>query len=323
MIKDSLGRTFKKLRVSITQECNFACTYCVTSNHDQPLKTLLNTGTSNSKTLSVNDLSCLIERIHRLVNLKTVRITGGEPLINPDAVQLVENIKRIGIYDIRLTTNGFLLPQYIQPLERAGLKSVNISIDAITENTFKRMTLRNGLKQVIKGIDMAIDSSLDVKLNSVIMKGMNDNEIFNLLDFAKSRGIIIRFLELMPMGPMQKQINKWFYSEQEILQNIQKNFRIEPVERQQSSTANYWRLDNGQLFGIIANESTPFCADCNRLRLDNQGNIYGCLSTLKGINIQELSNSEKLVEEALGKAILHKQPLRFEGNHQSMKSIGG
>jgi cyclic pyranopterin phosphate synthase len=154
------------------------------------------------------------------------------------------------------------------------------------------------------------------------MKNRNNQEIIPLLKFANSKGLIIRFLELMKMGPLHHTVHEWLYTQDDILQTIQKQHHTVPIPRKDGSTANYWQLDNGQVFGIIANESAPFCSDCNRLRLDTSGKIYGCISNNNGIEVANLESPMQLTL-ALQKAMDQKQLQRFSGTELSMQAIGG
>lgn len=318
MVTDSYGRKFTKLRVSLTSQCNFSCLYCTGVDHEQKPENAASEHLSGAS----EKLIATIQKLHQHSHFESIRLTGGEPLLNPDVVMIVEAISKMGIDDIRLTTNGFLLPKFSHQLAKAGLKSVNVSLDAITPEVFVVMARRNGVQQVIKGIDKALEAGLKVKLNAVIMKNRNDKEIMPLLQFANNKGLIIRFLELMKMGPLHHTVHQWLMTQDDILQVIQKQHNTTPIPRKDGSTANYWQLDNGQVFGIIANESAPFCSDCNRLRLDASGKIYGCISNNNGIEVATIK-SPLQITEALQKAMSQKQLLKFSGTELSMQAIGG
>lgn len=318
MVTDSYSRKFKKLRVSLTSQCNFSCLYCTGVHHEQKPESMASEHLSGAS----ERLIATIQKLHQQSHFESIRLTGGEPLLNPDVIMIVESISKMGIDDIRLTTNGFLLPQFSHQLAKAGLKSVNVSLDAISPEVFAVMARRNGVQQVIKGIDKALEAGLSVKLNAVIMKNRNDKEIMPLLNFANNKGLIIRFLELMKMGPLHHTVHQWQFTQLEILQTIQKQHNTIPIPRKDGSTANYWQLENGQVFGIIANESAPFCSDCNRLRLDASGKIYGCISNNNGIEVANLK-SPLQITAALQKAMNQKQLLKFSGTELSMQAIGG
>lgn len=323
MIADHLNRTFKKLRISLTHECNYACIYCSANNPNTvtaPQNILTNIQLP-PKPLKTEYLLEITEQLHNQLNLNSVRLTGGEPMLHPRINYIVERVKYLGITNIGMTTNGHLFFKKANELKKAGLTSVNISLDALTPQTFKAMSRNSGLNNVLESIQTAIDLNLEVKLNSVIVAGKNEHEILPLLEFAIQKGIVIRFLELMSMGPLHKNKDSLFFSEKDILNSIKQKYVFTRMVRDNSATANYWAIDGRKTFGIIANDSSPFCSDCNRLRLDPYGNIYGCLSSLIPIQVSGLSETN--LSKALQSALTHKQLSHFEGNTRTMQSIGG
>jgi len=330
MIKDKYGRMFRTLRVSLLNHCNMGCVYCVTDEDElrehnggggqQALSP--HQVSSRQQALSSADLLTIIDRLQGQLGLDTVRLTGGEPLLYPGLVELIGGIRSIGIPRIKLTTNGFLLERNAGRMKAAGLESVNVSLDAIDEEVFRRMSRRHSVQRIVRGIDAALDAGLDVKINTVVLKGMNDSQILPLLEFAFSRNRRIRFLEVMAMGHLHAQPGQYLLSQDEILKVIGEQYMLEPLERAESATARYWRTGDGHCFGIIANESEPFCQDCNRLRLDSSGNIFGCLSSNQPIRL-DLAESRDEWGVKLQQALLQKQALRFIGSELSMLQIGG
>jgi len=198
-------RQFKKLRISLTDTCNMACTYCVPENQALDIRSQL------FPPLSVVQLTQIVAALHKELNLQKIRLTGGEPLLYPNVVHLVKELKQLGIDDIALTTNAFYLGKLAKRLKEAGLKSVNISLDALDEEAFIKMTRKNMLKETLHGIDKALEHGLKVKINSVILKGINDHQIIPLLDFGIQKNVPIRFMELMKMGYLHHQYNQYFY----------------------------------------------------------------------------------------------------------------
>jgi GTP 3',8-cyclase len=317
VIRDQYGRSFRTLRVSLLSHCNFGCVYCVAGEEE-----LREWNEAPDRGLGAPELLEIIGRLHERLELETVRLTGGEPLLYPGLAGLVEGLRSMGIPRIKLTTNGALLERQAASLKQAGLESINVSLDAVDEAVFARMSRRNSVGRVIRGIDAALDAGLSVKLNAVIMKGMNDGQVLPLLEFAFTRGITIRFLEVMAMGHLYHHSERFLFSRQEILQLIGERYALTPLEREPAATAQYWMTDRGQRVGIIANESEPFCRDCDRLRLDSSGRLYGCLSSDHPIGLGSGETAAGL-EEKLRTALAQKQVLRFTGSELSMLQIGG
>lgn len=321
-VEDKQGRRFEKLRISLLNSCNFACVYCVSEDLGD-ISAMQTTKSIPDEQLDVDEFARLIEGVHRLTNLKSIRLTGGEPLLYSNLYPLIQNIQKVGISDIRLTTNAFFLQENASKLYNAGVKSVNISIDAIDEEIFRKIARRSNMSRVFQGIESAVKTGMNVKLNAVIMRGKNDSQIIPLLDYATKLGVKIRFLELMKMGHLYHAENELFFSEKEILTVIQKKYGIEKINREHASTANYWRTSEKGIFGIVANESTPFCHDCNRLRMDSRGYFFGCLSNSHGEKLSSYINDEEKLADKLKELLLLKQPVKFHGSELSMKNIGG
>ena len=315
IITDSQNRTFKTLRISLTNSCNLACTYCVNDE-------VVRNSTLKIESLNVDEISIIAQKLHQILNLETIRLTGGEPTLYQDIVPLIKSLRNIGT-ELKLTTNGFLLKNLVDKLAIGDINSINVSLDALDEDVFFQISRRRSVHKIIEGIDAALRKGINVKLNCVVIKGLNENEILPLMQFSKERNITIRFLELMKMGHVFNSDFSKFYSQEAILNTISSKYTFAALEREEASTANYWQTSEGQIFGIIANESSPFCNDCNRLRLDQQGNIYGCLSNPEGINIRnDLKNDELLIQK-LSLALAQKQALKFKGSALSMIEIGG
>ena len=323
-ITDRFGRKFEKLRVSLINECNFACTYCV--NEDPEKKDHFRepaTMGSGQTRLNTDEFIQSIALVHEVLELKSIRLTGGEPLLYPDLENIIRKIKVLGINDIRLTTNAYYLKTKAASLKAAGLQAINISLDAVDEEVFLEMSGNSRMQRVLDGIDAALEAGLSVKLNAVIMKGKNENQILPLLEYAGKKGIVIRYLELMKMGHLYNNMDGSFFSQQEILDLIQTKYPIAEIERKKSATSNYWEAKGAGTFGIIANESVPFCGDCNRLRMDSYGNFYGCISSNVGIPLLKKSGDRNEVIDSLKRLMSYKQSHHFKGNEMTMRYIGG
>lgn len=315
-IRDAYGRTFKVLRVSLLNRCNLGCIYC-TGNEDLAV----HNKSSHHGFTKPMDLMQTIRQLHSLLDLQTIRLTGGEPLLYHGLPDIIRGIRDLGIEDIKLTTNGLLLDRQVKELKEAGLRSINISLDAINEDAFFLVNKRDGLQKVLKGIDAAIAEGLEVKLNAVILKGVNNEQVLPLLEYAFEKNIVLRFLEVMAMGHLHADPYKYFFGQEEILKLVKTKFEITRELRQASATSNYWITAEGKKFGVIANESAPFCHDCNRLRLDSDGKLYGCLSNNHGTHVIGLDDAG--MREALIHALSQKQTLKFVGSSLSMIDIGG
>lgn len=326
-VEDNKGRTFSKLRVSLTEECNFSCTYCVedetfiNGNKYHPIVKEIRSN-AIQKVLSAKELVEKIKIIHSINPLQSVRLTGGEPLLYAHLAELLEGMAPLSIPRVSITTNGYLLRNFLAVLETNGVTDINISLDSIDETVFQAMSKKPGLSNVLRGIDFALSRNFSLKLNSVIMKGVNDNQVVPLLEYALDRNITIRYIELMKMGYLFQNDSKLFFPEKDILSLISQKFKIDKEPRSLASTANYWQVYPKGRFGIIANESSPFCADCNRLRIDSYGNLFGCLSRNDGTNISKINNRDK-VRAVMQELIYQKQEYKFTGSTLVMRNIGG
>lgn len=315
-IQDQYGRTFRTLRVSLLQHCNLGCVYCVAGEED------VKQANAVRESLPVADLLMTIRRLRDQLPLETVRLTGGEPLLYPGLATLISGIREMGIGAVRLTTNGFLLERMAPVLKEAGLDALNVSLDAVDEAVFVQMSRRRSVDRIIRGIDAALAAGLRVKINSVVMRGLNETQLLPLLEFAFHRGLTIRFLEIMAMGHLHDQAGRYLITQDEMLQIIGEKYPLTPEPRAASATARYWTTEGGHRFGIIANESEPFCRDCDRLRLDSSGHIYGCLSSNLPITLPA-DGSQKEWTRRLEMALAQKQEVRFVGSDLSMLRIGG
>lgn len=312
MIVDSQKRQFKKLRVSLLGNCNFACAYCVPDG--------------NSKTTSSipgTPVSIFLEnilRIHKILSLESVRLTGGEPTLYKDLPELIYHLKKNGIPKVTLTTNGSRLSALHEKLKTAEIDSINVSLDSIENGIFKKINRSSKTASVLEGIDLALQSNINIKINCTLMKDYNENQILPILDWAMERNIPVRFLELMKMGHLVNDHEKYFYSQEEILKTIESKYTLIELGREKSNTCSYWQIPGGIKVGIISNHSKPFCTDCDRLRMDQFGNIYGCLSVNTSFPMEK---DESLLKENLTKALALKRKDSFSGSSISMKAIGG
>ncbi len=271
---DPHGRGVGYLRLSLTPACPMRCTYCRPGVIDD---------LPTDQTLSPETLERLVRHLVRRWGLHKVRLTGGEPTARRDLIEIVDRIAGIdGIDDLAMTTNGLTLVRQAEPLRRAGLRRVNVSLDSLDPATFLRMTGVKGPLRVVEGIAAAMEAGLrPIRINSVILAGENDEEIPDLVRFAADRGLEIRFIELMPMGPLADQWSRRFVSAAEMRR------RLEPIvvewsdleQGHDSARRHRLRLRSGQrvTVGFITPMSCNFCAACDRIRITAAGEVYPCL----------------------------------------------
>ena len=318
-ITDSFGRTFKTLRVSLNNTCNLACSYCV----DPSAATLNRLPDSvHKKPLSNVNYIEIIKALNDILKFETIRLTGGEPTLYKQLLPLIYEIKKMGIHEIKMTSNGSLLENKAFELRDAGLTAVNISLDAIDSDVSFNINKRLSLEKTLKGINRSLEAGIHVKINCVVMKGTNENQIMKLFEYCKERNMTIRFLELMQMGHLYHNFQQYYFSEEQILKTITAYYSITPLFRDASATSKYWITNDNYKFGIISNESDPFCNDCNRLRLDSYGNIYGCLSDNNPISLIDCIDDEVTIKDKLVLALSQKKT-KFSGSELSMLHIGG
>ena len=315
VLNDIHGRGFKTLRVSLLSTCNLGCVYCTMGTEDE-------TAVEHKPQTPATKFVDIITRLHQLLDLQTIRFTGGEPLLYRELPELVKGVNALNGPKLKITTNAFLLGRMAQTLKDAGLEYVNVSLDAVTDDTFFAMSRRKQLPRTLQGIDTALACGLEVKINSVIMKGKNHDQILPLVDYAFGKNIRIRFLEVMAMGHLFGHADEYKFSQAEILDTIAQKYSFHKLPRISSSTANYWVTTEGHIFGIIANDTEPFCHDCNRLRLDAEGNMYGCLSDSHPIALTGKESDDQMLG-LLQRAMEQKQVQHFTGSEMSMMHIGG
>lgn len=298
-IKDKLGRPIRDLRISVTDRCNFRCDYCMPKEIFGDDFVFL----PKQELLSFEEIVRL-SKLYSSLGVQKIRITGGEPLLRRNLYKLIQELNNIeGIEDIGLTTNGLLLKKHGLNLYNAGLRRVNVSIDALDDNLFKSINNRNiSASQILEQIDYAVSIGLKVKVNVVIQKGVNDQEILPLVQYFKDKNIIVRFIEFMDVG----NDNGWNFdkvvTKKEMLNEIESLFDIEPVDSNYfGEVATYYRhKDNNAQFGLITSVSASFCSSCTRARISSDGKFYGCLFAEKnGYDIKSELRSNKTDIELL------------------------
>ena len=287
MITDTMGRPLKDLRISVTDRCNFRCTYCMPAEiFGESYKFL-----PKDEILSFEEIARLA-RIFVEFGVNKLRITGGEPLLRTDLHILIAMLTGMpGLEDLTLTTNAYLLPQQAQQLKDAGLQRITISLDTLDDEVFKEMNGRGiSSDRVLQGIDAAAAVGLaPIKINAVVQKGVNDHTVVDLARYFKNSGHIVRFIEYMDVGNR----NGWKWDQvvpaAEIIQRIDAEMPLEPVDSNYpGEVANRYRYRDGQgEIGVISSVSQPFCANCTRSRLSTDGKLYTCLFANTGISLRD------------------------------------
>ncbi len=278
MLIDGFGRKIDYLRLSVTERCNFRCSYCMP---DKPFSWV-----PKENLLSFEEMFSFVKAAID-EGITKIRITGGEPTLRED---LDKFLKMIYDYksdmDIAMTTNGFLLSQCAQNLANAGLKRINISLDSLRPETAKQIAGgKDVLEQVLSGIDAALKAGLRVKLNTVPLKGVNDDELLDIIEYAKERGVMLRFIEFMENAHAAK--GAVGLNSEEILSIIGQKYEFEEIQKEFSSPAKLYRMKDGYKFGVIEPHKEDFCDSCNRLRLTAEGYLIPCLYFDEALSIKD------------------------------------
>ena len=325
----NMNREEKKrisLRISVTPRCQLRCLYC---QPDRPRRT-------EEKWLGVEEILRFVRAVQTRFAIAKIHLTGGEPLLWPGILFLIEKLTDEGIAGLALTTNGQLLSEKASDLKNAGLKRVNISLDAIEEKSFRSLTGTGELRRTLDGIDAALDSGLDpVKLNTVVMKGRNDDQILPVARFGLDRNCRVRFMELMPIGCIRPRFHEFFVSSSDVRSRLRKFFTLEAIPYNKGQSSRYFsaRESSGRrgTIGFISPETEPFCEGCTRIRLTADGTLISCLARGTGPNIKKhLQNDspysvrslKKTVETALAEKC-DPAPISHFETARPMTTVGG
>ena len=295
VLRDAFNRPIKDLRISVTDRCNFRCTYCM------PLEEYV--WIDRKEILSFEEIARLA-RLFVGLGVDKVRITGGEPLVRKDLHMLIAMLSPIeGLRDICLTTNAALLGEQIEDLASAGLKRVNVSVDTLVPEKFKQITKRGDLSKVLEGLFAAKKLGLHpIKINAVIERGVNDDDIIPLVEFARENGFSMRFIEYMDVGNANNWISEKIVSKKEILETINARYPLREVGRDNGTapSVDYEFVDGIGDIGVIASVTEPFCSTCTRARITADGKLVTCLFSSIGHDLKSLirggATDEQLVE---------------------------
>ena len=326
MIADSFGRVHDYLRISLTDNCNFRCFYCMPEEEYD--------FTPASRLMQTNEIIQLA-KVFVEQGVKKIRLTGGEPLVRKDAAAIISALGKLPV-ELVITTNGTRIAEMLPTLKEAGIKTVNISLDTLQPEKFMLITRRDVFHQVRSNIELLLQEKITVKINMVVMKGLNDSEIKDFIDWTKHNPIQIRFIEFMPFSGNKWTSNKMF-SLQEILTEVEKNFTVLPVEGAPHDTAKHFMIPGHEgSFAVISTMTAPFCSTCNRMRLTADGKLKNCLfSNGETDLLTALRNGEEVLpliksniwskkKELGGQLISHFEKLDADAiNNRSMITIGG
>ena len=320
---DSYGRVHRDLRVSLTDRCSLRCTYCMPFNFDKwlPSETLL-TATELVKVIEIAVSQGVTE----------VRLTGGEPLLRPDIVEIVSRINGLeNAPELSMTTNGVALAKVAQALADAGLKRINISLDTLDWERFKRLTFRDRYDDVIEGIAAARDAGLaPIKINTVLMRDINGDEALPLLKWALSENLNLRFIEQMPLDSGDAWTRSNLITADEIFNQLNSEFELTPVSDRGSSPAEEFYINGGPAtVGIIGSVTRSFCANCDRIRLTSDGQLRNCLFSNTETDLRSILRNGRLTEsekrddivKAFGSSVKEKLPGHGINNPDFVKPI--
>jgi GTP 3',8-cyclase len=321
---DGFGRVHRDLRISVTDRCNFRCTYCMPAEGLEWLP--------RDQVLTFEE----IERIARVCverfGIDSIRLTGGEPTVRAHLPVLVGKLATLGA-DLALTTNGATLRMIAGDLVTAGLRRVNISLDTLRRDRFAELTRRDELGSVLDGIEAAKEAGLDpVKLNTVVMRGVNDDEVLDLATFGRDRGVVVRFIEWMPLDADQHWESDAVVSQDEILRTIDAVYPVEAIQRGHEPAERFVYRDGMGEVGVIPSVTRPFCASCDRIRLTADGQLRSCLFAVDEVDLRALLRGGASDDE-LGAAVQRCVAGKWAGHmigqvqfvrpRRSMSQIGG
>ncbi len=331
-LKDALGRVIENLRISITDRCNFRCVYCMPAEGLQWLP--------KADLLTFEEIESLASSFVRL-GVKKIRLTGGEPLVRADLPKLVERLARIdGLEDLSLTTNGLGLAKIAPALSEAGLDRVNISLDSLVRAVFEKIARRDALDEVLCGIESAacyFEGPL--KINTVLVRGINDGEILSFSELARREGVEVRFIEFMPLDAQKDWKADQLITGKEIHDTISQKYPLKKDPHQDPHAPSQdWVFADGQggKIGFIDPVSAPFCESCNRVRITSDGKLRTCLFSVGETNLKSIlrdpsneGDPNQKLEEVIRKAVWNKEPGHlisqkgFIHASRSMSQIGG
>ncbi|MDT8878344.1 GTP 3',8-cyclase MoaA [Halomonas saccharevitans] len=306
---DDFGRRVSYVRISVTDRCDFRCVYCMSEEM---------TFLPRAQVLTLEELAT-VARAFTEMGVEKIRLTGGEPLVRRDIDRLVDDIGALpGLKDFAMTTNGASLPKFAGRLRDGGLKRLNISLDSLDPERFRRLTRTGDLHKVIAGIRAAREAGFErIKLNAVILKGRNDDEVIDLVDFARAEGLDISFIEEMPLGDVSDHSRaETFCSSDEVQERIQTRHELIPTTESTLGPSRYFMMpDSESRVGFISPHSHNFCDTCNRVRVTVEGRLLLCLGNEHSVDLRAVLRRYPGDIEAVKSAIVAAMPLKPERHH--------
>ncbi|WP_375177371.1 GTP 3',8-cyclase MoaA [Marinobacter mobilis] len=309
-LTDRFGRTIDYVRLSVTDRCDFRCVYCMAEDM---------TFLPRQQVLTLEEIARLAQTFISLGTEK-IRLTGGEPLVRNDIVDLVREIGTMGLRDFAMTTNGNQLARLAQPLRQAGLKRLNISLDSLDPERFHAITRTGQLEQVLDGIDAAREAGFDgIKLNVVVMKGRNEDEVPALIEFARRKRLDISFIEEMPLGHItEHHRGESLFTSDQVRNLIRQHHELVPAMADSGGPARYYRMpDSPVRVGFISPHSHNFCATCNRVRVTVEGRLLLCLGNEHSVDLRRVLRGYPENDSRLRQTIIQAMDLKPERHHFS------
>jgi len=306
---DGFGRKITYVRMSVTDRCDFRCVYCMSEDM---------TFLPRQQVLSLEEIRC-IARAFTEMGVNKIRLTGGEPLVRKDVIQLFDGIGALdGLKQFCLTTNGSQLRRYAEHLKASGVNRINISLDSLRDDRFKALTRTGRLHQVLDGIDAAKEAGFErIKLNAVVLKGRNDDEVLDLVNFAREKEIDISFIEEMPLGSITSHDRGETYCSSDDVRNlIEQQYALIPTAENSGGPSRYWRMsDSESRIGFISPHSHNFCGDCNRVRVTVEGRLLLCLGNENSVDLKAILRRYPGDVERLKETIINAMQYKPEQHH--------
>ena len=306
---DSFGRHVRYVRISVTDRCDFRCVYCMSETM---------TFLPRAQVLTLDEIA-MVTRAFVEMGVEKVRLTGGEPLVRRDIDWLVEQTSALpGLRELAMTTNGAGLVKHAQRLREAGLDRLNVSLDTLDAERFRRLTRTGDLTRVLEGLQAARKAGFErIKLNAVIMKGRNDDEVLDLVEFARAEGFDLSFIEEMPLGDVSDHTrDETFCSSDEVKAIIEERHELIPTTESTLGPSRYFRMsDNQSRIGFISPHSHNFCSTCNRVRVTAEGRLLLCLGNEHSVDLRAVLRQHPGDLDALKRAIVAALPLKPERHH--------